>query len=150
AGAGGVVRPVSLRPCVPRRRQCHAGAVCSQQADDHRLESDGRAGRRRAVGGMRVGAGMAGLLVAVNSASGGGQPETGRATSTAPVRGIYGGVPQEILDTGRTLRAFGVDAVWLGSGSITPERLALLRAQGVQVFAEFNTLHVADFLKTHP
>lgn len=99
---------------------------------------------------MRACTGMAVLLVAVTSASGGGQPETGRATSTAPVRGIYGGVPQEILDSGRALRAFGVDAVWLGSGSITPERLALLRAQGVQVFAEFNTLHVADFLKTHP
>lgn len=67
-----------------------------------------------------------------------------------PLRGIYGGVPQEILDSGRSLREFGVDAVWLGSGSITAERLALLRAQGVQVYAEFNTLHVADLLKTHP
>ena len=67
-----------------------------------------------------------------------------------PLRGIYGGVPQEILDGGRSLREFGVDAVWLGSGSISEERLTLLRAQGVQVYAEFNTLHVADFLKTHP
>ena len=67
-----------------------------------------------------------------------------------PLRGIYGGVPQEILDTGTTLRAFGADAVWLGSGSITAERLALLREQKVQVYAEFNTLHVADYLKTHP
>ncbi|MBA2353774.1 MAG: hypothetical protein H0V80_03795, partial [Acidobacteria bacterium] len=29
-----------------------------------------------------------------------------------PVRGIYGGVPQEVLDSGRSLREFGVDAVW--------------------------------------
>jgi len=29
------------------------------------------------------------------------------------VRGIYGGIPQEILDSGRSLREFGVDAVWL-------------------------------------
>lgn len=73
-----------------------------------------------------------------------------QASRTTPVRGIYGGVPQEILDTGRSLREYGVDAVWLGSGSFTAERLALLRAQQVQVYAEFNTLHVADYLKTHP
>jgi hypothetical protein len=67
-----------------------------------------------------------------------------------PMRGIYGGVPQEILDRGLSLRDFGIDAVWLGSGSITPERLALLRAQHVQVHAEFNTLHVGEYLKEHP
>jgi hypothetical protein len=72
------------------------------------------------------------------------------AGSPAPLRGIYGGVPQEILDTGARLRGFGVDAVWLGAGSITPERLALLRAEQVQVYAEFNTLHVAEYLKAHP
>jgi hypothetical protein len=66
------------------------------------------------------------------------------------MRGIYGGVPQEILDSGRRLKEFGVDAVWMGSGSFTKERLALLRAQGVQVYAEFNTLHVAELLKDHP
>jgi hypothetical protein len=66
------------------------------------------------------------------------------------VRGIYGGVPQEILDSGQGLRAFGVNAVWIASGSLTAERMALLRAQGVQVFAEFNTLHVAESLKEHP
>lgn len=67
-----------------------------------------------------------------------------------PLRGIYGGIPQEILDRGTPLREFGVDAVWLGSGSVTPERLARLRAERVQVFAEFNTLHVAEYLKQHP
>ena len=67
-----------------------------------------------------------------------------------PVRGIYGGIPQEIVDSGRSLREFGVDAVWLGSGSFTAERLAWLRAQQVRAYAEFNTLHVADYLKAHP
>jgi hypothetical protein len=66
------------------------------------------------------------------------------------MRGIYGGVPQEILDSGRRLKEFGVDAVWMGSGSVTKERVALLRAQGVQVYAEFNTLHAAELLKDHP
>jgi hypothetical protein len=45
-------------------------------------------------------------------------------------------VPQDILDSGRSLRQFGVDAVWLGSGTFTAERMALLRAQGVRVYAE--------------
>ena len=67
-----------------------------------------------------------------------------------PLRGIYGGIPQEIIDGGRSLREFGVDAVWLGSGSYTAERLAWMRAQRVQAYAEFNTLHVADYLKAHP
>jgi len=62
------------------------------------------------------------------------------------IRGIYGGVPQEILDSGRSLKDFGVNAVWLGSGSLTPERMAVLEAQGVKIFAEFNTLHVAAAL----
>ena len=70
--------------------------------------------------------------------------------SRRPLRGIYGGVPQEILDAGTRLRDFGIDAVWLGAGSFTPERLALLRAERVQVYAEFNTLHVAEYLKEHP
>jgi hypothetical protein len=73
-----------------------------------------------------------------------------QAASDPPVRGIYGGVPQEILDGGARLRDFGIDAVWLGSDSITPQRLSLLRAERVQVYAEFNTLHVADYLKAHP
>jgi hypothetical protein len=66
------------------------------------------------------------------------------------VRGIYGGVPREILDSGRSLAAFGLNAVWLGSGSFTPERVARLKGEQVQVFAEFNTLHVASFLEDHP
>lgn len=66
------------------------------------------------------------------------------------VRGLYGGVPQEILDSGRSLKEFGVNAVWLGSGSITEERMAALKAQDVFIFAEFNTLHVAAELETHP
>jgi len=68
----------------------------------------------------------------------------------APMRGIYGGIPQEIVDGGRSLKEFGVDAVWLGSGSYTAERLVWLRAQKVQAYAEFNTLHVAEYVKAHP
>lgn len=66
------------------------------------------------------------------------------------VRGIYGGVPVQILERGRTLSDYGVNAIWLGSGAITNERLALLRGQGIQVFAEFNTMHEAGYLREHP
>ncbi len=87
------------------------------------------------------------VLLALPAVVGAG---AGEARPWVAVRAIYGGVPQEILDSGRGLREFGVDAVWLGSGSVTPERMALLRAQGVRAFAEFNTLHVAEYLKEHP
>jgi hypothetical protein len=66
------------------------------------------------------------------------------------IRGIYGGVPSQILDKGKTLADYGVNAVWIGSGGINRENLTLLRGQGARVFAEFNTLHEAGYLKEHP
>ncbi len=66
------------------------------------------------------------------------------------IRGIYGGVPMELFDRGKTLEDYGINAVFMGSGSLSKERVALLKKQGSQVFVEFNTLHVANFLKEHP
>ncbi len=66
------------------------------------------------------------------------------------IRGIYGGVPTQILDRGRSLADYGVNAVWLGSGSLTRESIGLMKRQGAKVFAEFNTMHNAAFLKDHP
>ncbi|MFG0262629.1 MAG: hypothetical protein ACF788_09590 [Novipirellula sp. JB048] len=65
------------------------------------------------------------------------------------IRAIYGGVPNELLQRG-TLSDYGVNAIFMGSGSLTTERVALLKKQGAKVFAEFNTLHVAAYLKDHP
>lgn len=87
------------------------------------------------------------LLLAVTSLATGQELEP---RSQLAIRGIYGGVPSEILESGRSLREFGVNAVWLGSGSFTSERMAILEAQDVLVFAEFNTLHVASYLEEHP
>jgi hypothetical protein len=92
----------------------------------------------------------AAVSIALSLAGGGASGTPPEPRPWVAVRGIYGGVPQEILDAGRSLREFGADAVWLGSGSVTAERMALLRAQGVRVYAEFNTLHVAEYLKDHP
>jgi len=66
------------------------------------------------------------------------------------IRGIYGGVPVELLERGKTLKDHGVNAVFMGSGGLTAERVALLKKQGAKVFAEFNTVHVAGYLKEHP
>jgi uncharacterized lipoprotein YddW (UPF0748 family) len=66
------------------------------------------------------------------------------------IRGIYGGVPKVLMENGRTLKDAGVNAVWIGERGITAERVKLLKAQGAKVFAEFNTLHRAEYLKEHP
>lgn len=65
------------------------------------------------------------------------------------VRGIYGGIP-EGAEGGPALESLGVNAIWIGSGSLTPERVSSVRSQGARIFAEFNTLHVASFLEDHP
>ena len=43
------------------------------------------------------------------------------------VRGIYGGVPEELLAAGGTLADAGVNAVWIGSGSLDCEQIRRLR-----------------------
>jgi hypothetical protein len=73
--------------------------------------------------------------------------EEGRQHIT--IRGIYGGVPVELLEHG-TLEEHGVNAIFMGSSGINAERVALLKQQGAKVFAEFNTMHVAGYLKDHP
>lgn len=72
------------------------------------------------------------------------------ATEPPPVRGLYGGVPEAMLAGGLTLRDVGVNAVWIHSGSLTREAVERWHAQGARVFAEFNTLHAAEYLKEHP
>lgn len=66
------------------------------------------------------------------------------------IRGIYGGAPTQLLEQNKRLPELGVNAIFMGSGSLTDERIAQLKKQGAQVFAEFNTMHVANYLKDHP
>jgi hypothetical protein len=65
------------------------------------------------------------------------------------IRGIYGGVPTELLERG-ALQEYGVNAIFMGSGSVNAELVARLKQLGVRVFAEFNTMHVANYLKDQP
>jgi len=66
------------------------------------------------------------------------------------IRGVYGGVPVELLEQGKTLKDSGINAIFMGSGGLTTERVALLKKHGAKVFAEFNTMHVSRYLKDHP
>ena len=72
------------------------------------------------------------------------------AMGRVEVRGIYGGVPTQILDRGRSLADYGINSVWVGSGGLTREQVARVKGQGAKVFAEFNTMHEASYLKDHP
>jgi hypothetical protein len=81
--------------------------------------------------------------------AGGAEGEAG-AGPMLEVRGVYGGIPTQILDRGRSLSDYGINAVWVGSGVLTREGIALLRRQGAKIFAEFNTMHDGAYLKDHP
>ncbi len=65
------------------------------------------------------------------------------------IRGIYGGFPDQLLENGKSPADFGVNAIWVGSGSLSAERIKRYHDLGLKVFAEFNSLHAADFLKQH-
>ena len=144
------------------------------QAPSSVLEAEsGRSGERRARPGPRRLPGestseevrMAGrssrnvgavVLVAVAAVgmcrmrAGGAEGEAGAGPAQVEVRGVYGGVPTQILDRGQSLADYGINAVWVGSGGLTREGVALLKRQGAKVFAEFNTMHDAAYLKDHP
>jgi len=69
--------------------------------------------------------------------------------SQIAVRAIYGGIPGQ-GEVGSRPADYGVNAVFIGSGSVTRERVEWVKSQGALIFAEFNTLHRSDFLETHP
>lgn len=79
-------------------------------------------------------------------------PASGRAEVHArvEVRALYGGFPHELLQQGQRLSDYGINAVFVGSGGVNDKLLSAARLQGVRLFAEFNTLHVASYLKEHP
>lgn len=66
------------------------------------------------------------------------------------VRAVYGGVPESLMAADGSLAEAGIDAVCLGSAGVNPPLVERLHAAGIKVFAEFNTLHVAGYLKDHP
>jgi hypothetical protein len=66
------------------------------------------------------------------------------------IRGIYGGYPDQMFAEGRSPGDYGVNAIWVGSGGLDARRIERYRELGIKVFAEFNSMHAAEFLKDHP
>lgn len=66
------------------------------------------------------------------------------------IRGIYGGYPAALFEGDRSPADFGVNAVWIGSGGLDAGQIRELKKRGIKVFAEFNTMHSAEYLKDHP
>lgn len=91
------------------------------------------------------------LMAVLAPAASRGQPQD--LSETLPhmeILGVYGGYPDEITQTGRTLADFGINALFVGSGSLTAERVARAHQQGVRLFAEFNSMHRGAYVKLHP
>lgn len=65
------------------------------------------------------------------------------------IRGVYGGLPMELLEKG-PLKEQGINAIFMSSNSLNEKNVGLLKKQGVKIFAEFNTMHVGNYLKEHP
>lgn len=66
------------------------------------------------------------------------------------IRGIYGGWPTAFTERGENPADYGVNACWVGSGSLNAERIEEAHGLGLKVFAEFNSMHAAEYLKDHP
>ena len=65
------------------------------------------------------------------------------------IRGIYSN-PRAFWERGLRLNDYGVNALFVGSGSITPALLSRAAEQGARVFAEFPTLNGKGYVEKHP
>ena len=66
------------------------------------------------------------------------------------IRGIYGGMPEEVMTDGRKLTDSGINAVFMHSGIIDDAKVSRLHDHGAKVFAEFNSMHYDRFLAEAP
>ncbi len=66
------------------------------------------------------------------------------------IRGIYGGFPDAILKRGETPADYGINAIWVGSGGLNQKKIEQYHQFGLKVFAEYNSMHFANYLKQHP
>jgi hypothetical protein len=75
---------------------------------------------------------------------------SGRGRPWLKIRGVYGGFPNEILERGQTPADYGINAIWVGSGGLDAAEIDRYHGMGLKVFAEFNSMHSAAYLKDHP
>ncbi|MBI3467152.1 MAG: hypothetical protein HY000_29410 [Planctomycetes bacterium] len=107
-----------------------------------------RCSRRAVLKGSLAGAIASGMARADSIAA---QADTSSSSDRSiTIRGIYGGFPKQILDRGETPADYGINAIWVGSGGLQAGQIDRYRKLGLKVFAEFNSMHSAQFLKKHP
>jgi hypothetical protein len=70
-------------------------------------------------------------------------------SSTGFVRGTYSD-PSPLWETGAHLDQYGINAVFVHSGSITADLIVRARAEGASVYAEFATLNGKGYVDQHP
>jgi len=92
------------------------------------------------------------LSTMVNGMVNSADPEKapGDARPWIQIRGLYGGYLSEILAKGETPADYGINAMWVGTGILNREEIDRFHQLGLKVFAEFNSMHAAEFLKEHP
>src|SRR6266850_119641 len=73
----------------------------------------------------------------------------GAQRKSIETRGMYSH-PKPFWDTGARLREYGVNALFVHSGSITSELLARAASEGARVYAEFPTLNGEGYVEKHP
>ena len=99
---------------------------------------------RTAAGGIALSVAGA-LLPGVNGMS--------QATDRRPwvkVRGLYGGFLTELLAKGEKPADYGINAIWVGTGSLNVDEIERYHQLGLRVFAEFNSMHAAEYLESNP
>jgi hypothetical protein len=93
---------------------------------------------------------IAGVSLGATTASSSDEPSVPAARPWIRVRGIYGGYLKQLLDRGETPADYGINAIWVGSGSLNAAEIDRYRKLGLKIFAEFNSMHAAQYLKEHP
>jgi hypothetical protein len=95
----------------------------------------------------------AGGLTAMPDASQAAEPAADPQFQPRPwikIRGIYGGFPTAFFERGESPVDYGVNAVWVGSGGLKQDEIRRCHQLGLKVYAEFNSMHDASYLKDHP
>ncbi|MEO1011339.1 MAG: hypothetical protein AAFX53_08545 [Bacteroidota bacterium] len=65
------------------------------------------------------------------------------------IKGVYGS-PASLWEKGYHLNDLGVNAVFVHSGSLTPEMVHRAKSEGARVYAEFATLNGKNYVEDHP
>lgn len=122
---------------------------------DRATKSTPSRGCSRRVALQQCAAGLiaAGGLTSVTSQSTAAEPGPVSKSEPRPwvtIRGLYGGFPNAIFERGRTPADYGINAIWVGSGGLHQDEIDRCHKLGLKVFAEFNSMHFAGYLKDHP